>query len=247
LGQLRENVESYQEKVTKYVNMLTRFDSIVKEIKNKYGKYNVETFDTPNASIQFDTENDIYTIYIQLSINEDYFGLWCEDDFDCTEYSEVEPSVFIKYVKDNLYDTLKNKIEKSLPLLLADRLEELKLVLDPYSIHIMISISEETYYQPELPGIQKSNIKGVVGDVESPYMSLLEYTKLISERAKLMETDNNMGPTIDIRKIPEEDRIDAIKIAKEELARKQFPLDLIRYLPGGTEIVLDPNQMILPK
>nr|QBK89996.1 MAG: RNA polymerase subunit 6 [Pithovirus LCPAC101] len=249
LNELRKNILDYQSKLQNYIDILLNHKQIVNKIKSEYGKRLNEKFYSPSPSIQIDSQNEGYTIYIQLTIDDHFFGLWCTKQFekshDCDDH---DPSILIKFFEDDKksYDSILKSFKARLPEQLKERLQDIEIILDPYSIHFIIHIlDEEEDNQPELPGVGGQSY-GNIGDEANLYMTMMEYTKLISTRARLMESHDDMGPTIDISTMAKEDQIDPIRISIEELRQKQFPLDLVRVLPNGREIIIDANEMFLP-
>ena len=251
LNELRKHILGYQKKLEEYVGILLKHKPIVHKIKKEYGKKLNESFYSPDPSIQINSQNEGYMIYIQMSVDDHFFGLWCTKEFEKSEdCSGHDKSLLIKFFEDDKksYKGVLTAFKSRLPDQLESRLQDIEIILDPYSIHFIINITdEEEEDQPELPSVDMGmDTREYEGDEGNLQMTLIEYTKLIIERAKLMETDNDMGPTIDTSTMKEEDQIDPIRIAIEELNQKQFPLDLIRILPNGREIIIDANEMMLP-
>lgn len=99
----------------------------------------------------------------------------------------------------------------------------------------MVRLLDE--FEKQISGTLQSPVVGTRG---SPYLTVIEYTKLIAERAEQLE--RNFFPMIDVG-----DEIDPIKIAIKEFEMKRFPLLLHRHYPDGTVEDWDPNTMIFVK
>lgn len=241
LNVLSDNVLNYGEVILKFINGVLK-----KVISSKYTDILDEEFLLANPSIQL--SRDGYTIYLQFTINDKYFGLWCKD-LECEEYDD--PSEIIKsLMEENLFNKIYTKIYNAANKYILNNLpdfdeEDFKIELDPYSIHITMTIpyeTEEDLDQPEMPSLDSIDIDDDQ-DLNNPYLTRFEYTKLISERAKMLEETYDT-PLIDLSTIPYRDRIDAGRIAIAELEQKVFPLDLIRRLPNNRKIIMNPNNMI---
>lgn len=75
--------------------------------------------------------------------------------------------------------------------------------------------------------------------ITSEIMTLAEYTRIISERAKQIENGS-------VRFIDIGDETDLIKIAKMEILQKQSPMQIKRYITKHIVEIWNINEMIIP-
>ena len=103
LNELRNHILEYQDKLSKYIDVLLNYKPIALKIKKEYGNKLNESFYSPDPSIQINSEHEGYTIYIQMSIDDHFFGLWCTKNFEKSEdCSGHDKSLLIKFFESGV-------------------------------------------------------------------------------------------------------------------------------------------------
>ena len=145
LNELRDNILVYQSRLGKYIESLIVHKPLASKIEEDYKMTLNEHFCSPNPSIEIDPVNKGYSIYIQMSVNENFFGLWFRNDFiESKDYSGYKKSLLIKFLKDDKlnYKSVDESFKVIMPKKISNRLQYIDIVLDPYSIHFIIHITD---------------------------------------------------------------------------------------------------------